>query len=91
MRTKKSGIYHTSDLPDKKVEAPETEKDGVIGVMVKDKGMGKNGNPVVSGEEYAEKREKEFQERMKKIKLDPDRKNRIKRMELGDLPRVRKK
>jgi len=28
---------------------------------------------------------------MKKIKLDPERKNRIKRMELGDLPRVRKK
>ncbi len=89
MRTKKSGIYHTSDLPDKKLE--DQKKSEVIGVMVKDKGMGKDGNPVVSGEEYAEKREKEFQERMKKIKLDPERKNRIKRMELGDLPRVRKK
>ena len=90
MKKKKSGIYHTSDLPEKKVEEVP-EKDGVIGVMVKDKGMGKDGNPVVSGEEYAEKRDKEFQERMKRFKLDPDRKNRIPRMELGDLPVRRKK
>lgn len=89
MRIKKSGIYSTKDLPDKKLE--DQKKSEVIGVMVKEKGMGSEDTEIVSGEEYGEKRDKEFKEKLKKFKLDPDRKNRIKRMELGDLPVVRKK
>jgi len=91
MKKKKSGIYHTSDLPINRKGVVEVVKERILGVMVKHKGMNEDEVKIVSGEEYGEKRDKELKEKLKKFKLDPERKKRIPRMELGDLPVVRKK
>jgi hypothetical protein len=93
MKKKKSGIYHTSDLPIKRKESTvDSLKRRVIGIIkpFPRKKEDDDDVEIVSGEEYGDKKVKDLEKKLKKLQKerDPDR---VKRMELGDLPIVRKK